>query len=193
MEPPIGIDPPTLETAREHVLAWGMGYVPRDTARGAYGWRRDGPSDIHFKHYKIMLALSSMEAYGLKVIEVQRAGGMIDLWWGLSLTPDQWRIPPDTICEQMGLTRPMEVDRRTGLIMPTHADIDEVKVEDLDACQRFYVDWVQEFWNNTTHRALVQRLAEILPTRQTWAGTDIAAFLTEAAQALGPGAFEAPV
>ena len=59
--------------------------------------------------------------------------GTIDRWWDLSLTPDQWRIPPDEICEQMGLTSPLE------------ADIEDVEVEDLDACQRLYVDWIQEF------------------------------------------------
>ena len=74
MKTPIGIDPTTLETARMHVLAWGMGYVPRDTERAAYGWSWYGPSDIRFKHHKIILACAQMEAYGLEVIAVNRAG-----------------------------------------------------------------------------------------------------------------------
>jgi hypothetical protein len=181
METLIGIDPPTLETARRHVLAWGMGYVPGDTERGAYGWTQYSSSGMHFKHHKIILIGGQMEAHGLAVIEVDRARGSIERWWGLAIPHEQWRIPPDEICEQMGLTSPME------------ADIEEVEVEDLDACQRCYVDWIQAFWSNTTHRALVQRLAEAMLSRETWAGADIATFLDEAAQALGPGAVEAPV
>ena len=33
------------------------------------------------------------------------------------------------------------------------ADIENVEVDDLAACQDSYVDWIQEFWSNTTHRA----------------------------------------
>ena len=78
-----------------HVLTWGMGYIPGDTERAALRLEPARSVRHAFKHHRIILMGGQMEAYGLAVIETERALGTIERWWGLAIPPKQWRIPPD--------------------------------------------------------------------------------------------------
>ena len=103
-------------------------------------------------------------------------------WWGMEIAPDARRIEPDETCAAEGLTLPEEPLLR--------ADVDTLPLHSVHA---IYLGWVVDFWNNTTHHVLCDRLTETLASLDQVTGAEIAAFLDALAATLGPGGALAPI
>jgi hypothetical protein len=160
------------------LVLWHLGYTPGNYHRTENGGWTTFPPAMPLKHHELAHMAASIHRYGA---QVYRAEESVERLRCLELGTDEFRIEPDFICAQFGLT--MSLERSCA---------DEDWPDRATAARQLYIQWADEFWHNSSVRTMLERLRAQFAQRDVVLGEDIAHMLEDMRATLGPGGVDAP-